>query len=336
VIDERDPHFEQLLYNHSYRFKNKPGHFHNGGIWTITNGFLITALQAAGKSIEAENLLSGLSVKLKESAHNHPFPEYFDLYQQEPQGVDQLCYSAAGYLLAKKASVNISDLLETLGLNMRAQSKLAEINARTTAMQIIEQLKMPNSAVLIITIAGESGCGKTTLGRAMEQVFTLKGYKTLLLHQDDYFKLPPKQNHQQRVDDFSKIGVEEVLIDQLDQDIRKIKQKKDFKLTIPVMNWVTDTREFKQIDIKGTQVVIIEGTYTTLLKEADHRIFMSASHEQTRQNRINRNRETVTDFIEKVLEKESSIIQSHKPLSDIILSPDGSLHFASNSPAVHE
>jgi uridine kinase len=334
VIDEKDPYFEQLLYNHSYRFKNKPGHFHNGGIWPVTNSFLITALFAAGKPTEARQLLKGLSTKLNESVNDHPFPEYFDLYQQEPQGVNQLCYSASGYLLAQKAASSIADVMQALGLNMRVQWQQAETNARATAGRIIEQLAIPGSEVLTITIAGESGCGKTTLGRAMEQEFSLKGYKTLLFHQDDYFKLPPKQNHQQRVDDFSKIGVEEVSLDKLDEDIRKIKQQTENQLTIPVMNWVTDTREFKQIDIRDVQIVIIEGTYTTLLREADHRIFMSASHEQTKQNRINRNRETVTEFIERVLEKESGIIQSHRPLADIVLTPDGSLLLSSDSRAV--
>ena len=85
------------------------------------------------------------------------------------------------------------------------------------------------------------------------------------------------------------------------------------------MNWITDTEEGKQVDITNVNVILIEGTYSTLLKETDHKILINTGYEDTRQSRIKRNRETVTPFIEKVLKKEGEIIRSHQDAADMII-----------------
>ena len=85
------------------------------------------------------------------------------------------------------------------------------------------------------------------------------------------------------------------------------------------MDWIKDTEESREIKIEGVNIVLIDGTYSLLLQNTDYRVFVNTTYKQTKRNRIKRNREVVTEFIEKVLEKESEIIQQHKELAHIII-----------------
>lgn len=325
VIEESDSLYEQLRSNHSYRFKNRPGHFHNGGIWPVTNSFLITALAGTGRTSEARQISGGLFSALEDSLAETAFPEYFDKYEHRPLGVTSLCYSAAGYLLAARALDEPDAVYAVLGLEGRRQARIAEANARKTADAIIQSWHISGDKPLAISIAGESGCGKTTLGQAMDQLLTSMGYSILLLHQDDYFRLPPKQNHAQRLADFSQIGIDEVDLDLLNNQIKQVKEREATSLVIPVMNWITDTREFRTVDVSDVDIILVDGTYTTLLNDVDVKVFMTATYKETKMARIGRNRETITDFIEKVLEKEHGIISSHRDKADLLVLPDGAV-----------
>ncbi|MFY7651588.1 MAG: uridine kinase family protein [Chitinophagaceae bacterium] len=196
-------------------------------------------------------------------------------------------------------------------------------NLSHAANNIINYFNILNApSVLAIAIAGESGCGKTSLGNALSKALNDKNIPTIVLHQDDYFILPPQKNHAARVANFTHIGPSEVRLSLLNEHLSIIKNKAENTLITPVMNWEKDIEEKKSIDIQDLKVVIIEGTYTSLLNNADIKIFINTPYTQTKQNRIARNREEVTDFIESVLEKESNIIKQHASLAHIQLDSD--------------
>ena len=54
-----------------------------------------------------------------------------------------------------------------------------------------------------ITVAGESGSGKSETGKAIADELETNGIASVLLGQDDYFVLPPKSNDAKRRDDDS-------------------------------------------------------------------------------------------------------------------------------------
>lgn len=317
-IKTEEPLYEQLLSNHSYDFKNKPGHFHNGGIWPVVNSFLITGLVIAGEKKLSSELADALITNLTAPDNDHPFAEYYDLYEGKAGGMKNLCFSAAGILLADTAIDNTSCLYGILpvsvvdGIKVKAQFvKCAEA--------ILERLIPPQGGTFVISIAGESGSGKTTLSTALKSKLEEEGLKTILLHQDDFFHLPPAQNHQARENNFDHVGYTEVRLDLLDECLRHIKEQDIQVLPVPHMNRLTDTEEIKMTGIADVKIVIVEGTYTTMLREPDLRIFMDTSYQLTRQNRITRGRESITDFIENVLMKESRLIQLHKPMADLLI-----------------
>ncbi|PJJ85062.1 glycoside hydrolase 100 family protein [Mucilaginibacter auburnensis] len=317
-IMPKDSAYEALSNNYSYRFKNKPGHFHNGGIWPVANGFLVTALNFCGKTDIATQLFNAMQSALEIADESRPFTEYFELYSGEPCGTPELCFSASGYLMAATSQTNMAAVNRLLPGYLQKTYKLQQKYSELCAA-ILAVLPVVGKNVMVISIAGQSGSGKTTLAYALKRELQQLGVKTILLHQDDYFKLPPKQNHMAREKDFGHIGYDEVRLEVLDEHIRQIKLQQHSTITIPRMNWVKDVEEQMVIDIKDAQVVLVEGTYTSLLSQPRFKIFFNADYRETRESRAGRGRDKDNDFIEQVLQKESGLISMHEDLANLVL-----------------
>jgi Alkaline and neutral invertase len=106
-----------------YAVFNKPGEYHNGGVWPFICGFYIAALVAAKRFALAEEKLMALTECIKktnfntENAKMNPQKENFDAYTEgsefgfnewikaqngEPKGQNWQTWSAAMYLYAAK------------------------------------------------------------------------------------------------------------------------------------------------------------------------------------------------------------------------------------------
>ncbi len=184
-----------------------------------------------------------------------------------------------------------------------------------------------------ISIGGESGCGKTTLSHAFMSVL-LDSYELqpFIFHLDDYFKLPPLDNHTERVRNISRVGMEEVDMDALDQHILQIKQKQIEFIHKPLMDYHNNERKFEKIITEHIDVVIVEGTYVTTLEHSDIRLFIDMDYQKTLPWRQERNRgNELGEFIEKVLEIEHLIIKEHKSMADCIISYEGQHSFIKQS-----
>ena len=185
---------------------------------------------------------------------------------------------------------------------------------------VISELRdnLINKKRICISIAGESGCGKTSLAYALiidiENEIGCKGY---LFHGDDYFKLPPTDNHNNRLVNIKNVGVNEVKTNELDDHIL------DFKKGIPVIKPLVIYEEnvivTEQVNSVEFDFCIIEGTYASLLKNPDYRLFVETTYLDTLNSRIKRSRDVINEFNEKVLKIEHQTIKDHKGLADIII-----------------
>ncbi|MFX1250869.1 MAG: hypothetical protein ACFFCZ_04560 [Promethearchaeota archaeon] len=195
--------------------------------------------------------------------------------------------------------------------------------ARIVLDYLKNNAKLPTSSdqTLVITVAGESGCGKSETAAVLTELCEKEGFKTLILQQDDYFVYPPKTNHNTRLKDIGWVGTNEVKLDLIDQNIAQIKQKTHSKIKKPLVIFEEDKITEEEVEITNVQIVIAEGTYTTLLKNADIRVFIDRNYHQTKKARLARNRDPAVGFIEKVLEIEHKIISQHKQQADVIISP---------------
>jgi len=96
---------EDIDWHARYSIYNKPGDYHNGGIWPFICGFYVAALVAAGKYELAGKRLLALTQNIKIS--NNPdldfgFNEWIKAQDGKPMGQDWQTWSAALYLYAAK------------------------------------------------------------------------------------------------------------------------------------------------------------------------------------------------------------------------------------------
>jgi GH15 family glucan-1,4-alpha-glucosidase len=86
-----------------YQRFNKPGEYHNGGIWPFVGGFYVAALVAAGKMPLARKkllALAGAARLTRVATAGFGFNEWIKAQTGEPLGQDWQSWSAASFLYA--------------------------------------------------------------------------------------------------------------------------------------------------------------------------------------------------------------------------------------------
>lgn len=175
-----------------------------------------------------------------------------------------------------------------------------------------------------IAVAGESGSGKSATGRAIADELEKRGIRSIVLGQDDYFVLPPRSNDMQRRNDPQWLGPHvEVRLELLEQNLVSAIQG-ETRITKPLVDYDANTIQEETINLDGVRVLIAEGTYTSLLKHVDTRIFIARNWQDTLEDRQKRSRglEVGDPFTEQVLSMEHRIIAGHKHLADFVITKD--------------
>lgn len=174
-----------------------------------------------------------------------------------------------------------------------------------------------------LSVAGESGSGKSETATAIADVLAQSDIVSVILQQDDYFVYPPKTNDQARREDINWVGPQEVRLDLMDQHLGAFRAGSR-KIEKPLVIYDEDRIAEEVLDTGQARVAIAEGTYTSLLHALDARIFIDRSYLDTRSHREKRSRDAaeLDPFIDQVLEIEHDIISSHKARADIIVNKD--------------
>jgi uridine kinase len=194
------------------------------------------------------------------------------------------------------------------------------------ATEICEILSHHPANKRAVTVAGESGAGKSELAHEIARLLNEHGTPTGLLQQDDCFVFPPKTNHNMRRQNLEQVGPYEVKLDFLDANLRSFKRGES-PIYKPLVIYDEDRITAEEMEVGGLAVLIAEGTYTPLLRFADVRIFIDRDYRQTLEARMRRARDKWEPSIQDVLEREHQVISQHKELADLIVSPDfGSVH----------
>jgi len=212
---------------------------------------------------------------------------------------------------------------------MRGDSIVIEPHHRRAAADIsdiVRQSVAASQGRIGVTIAGESGSGKSETAAALAEVLAESGIRSLILQQDDYFVYPPRTNDATRRADIAWVGTREVKLDLMDAHMRAFLAGAD-TIEKPLVDYDADLVTSEVVATDGASVVIAEGTYTTLLASAVHHVFIDRSYTETRKHREKRNRDAseLGDFIDRVLAIEHDIISSHKRKADIIVASDYSV-----------
>lgn len=172
-----------------------------------------------------------------------------------------------------------------------------------------------------ITVAGESGAGKSEVAAVLAERLEAQGIKCVILQQDDYFVYPPRTNAGMREKDISHVGTSEVKLDLIDRNLADM-EKGAKQIEKPLVIYDEDRITTETINVEDAKVAIVEGTYITMLKKPHQRVFINRTFRETKAARLERAREEQDDYLEKILTIEHEIISKHKALADIIITPD--------------
>jgi uridine kinase len=210
---------------------------------------------------------------------------------------------------------------------MKGDIILLEKHHRKAAKMIVSKIgaDIKNSKTrFTISIAGESGSGKSEMAAAIAEELLKQEITSYVFGQDDYFNLPPKSNDAKRRVDPDWLGPHmEVDLETLEKNLISAKHGENI-INKPEVDYDNNSIGRMSVDLTGVKVLIAEGTYTSLLKNIDRKIFITANRLETLAHRKKRNRgnEVGDPFIEHILGTEHKIIAGHKFLADFIISKD--------------
>ncbi len=101
VIKTTDPEWDFLETNYAYQFKNKPYHFHNGGIWPVWLGLFCLGLVNNDMYTESEQLIKSFEEVTKTKAWD--FQEYISSDNLQLNGKSQMGFTASGVIFMHHA-----------------------------------------------------------------------------------------------------------------------------------------------------------------------------------------------------------------------------------------
>ncbi len=212
---------------------------------------------------------------------------------------------------------------------MKGDIIIVEEHHRRAAAEIVPRLAPAVTAKgsrYTITVAGESGSGKSETATAIAEGLEAAGLKTTILQQDDYFVHPPRTNDRTRRANLCWVGPTEVRLELLDSHLQAAAEGAS-SITKPLVIYEEDAVVEEQLDLEGVDVVIAEGTYTSLLEHVDTRVFIARNRLETMEHRMKRGREDFDPFIEKVLEIEHDVISKHRERADVVITRDYDVEF---------
>jgi uridine kinase len=197
---------------------------------------------------------------------------------------------------------------------------LIEEKHNKAAGKLQDLLQDVDNDKFIIAISGESGSGKSELAHVLAKNIKKTGDLAKILHIDNYYRIPPRERTIWRQEN----GYESVGLNEYDWDLinKNIEEFLDNKIAMmPSIDLLTDQVDQLTTNFRGIRFLIIEGLYS-IKADADMRVFIDLTYHDTKKAQLVRGKEPQNEHRLKVLEREHKIVQSLRPLADIMVAKD--------------
>jgi len=186
--------------------------------------------------------------------------------------------------------------------------------------QVVNRLNEIKSEKMVIAIGGESGAGKSEIAHVISRKLKGEGELAKIIHIDNYYKVSPRERTQWR----KKHGVESIGLSEYDWDLinRNITEFRESKEAIlPCIDLLTDQEDKLITNFEGIQYLIVEGLYP-LKADADLKIFIDLTYHETKKAQVLRGKEPQNKFRLQVLQREHEVVQSLRPLADLLVTKE--------------
>lgn len=185
------------------------------------------------------------------------------------------------------------------------------------AVQIVNRLSEIESDKMVIAIGGESGSGKSELAHVISRKLKNKGELAKILNIDNYYKVSPRERTEWR----KKRGVESIGLSEynwnlINRNIAEFRESRE--AVLPCIDLLTDQEDRLITNFEGIKYLIVEGLYP-LKAESDLKIFIDLTYHDTKKAQVLRGKEPQNEFRLHVLQREHEVVQSLRPLADLIV-----------------
>lgn len=198
-------------------------------------------------------------------------------------------------------------------------------NAAKLILEKITDLRLGfESEKMMITISGEVGSGKSTVSVVLARLLKKKNIRAKIIDLDDYYKIPPLERRRWRI----KHGINSIGYDEYDWD--KLKQNiADFYMNqtsvLPCVDLITGYVDELKTNFSGVEMLIINGLYSLKIEQADVKVFIELTYDETRAAQQYSQKENLDDYRLKVLQREHEVVQSLKSHADFYIDFDQSM-----------
>jgi uridine kinase len=197
---------------------------------------------------------------------------------------------------------------------------LIEEKHNKAAGKLQDLLQDVDNDKFIIAISGESGSGKSELAHVLAKNIKKTGDLAKILHIDNYYRIPPRERTIWRQENsYESVGLNEYDWDLINKNIEEFLDNKIAMM--PSIDLLTDQVDQLTTNFRGIRFLIIEGLYS-IKADADMRVFIDLTYHDTKKAQLVRGKEPQNEHRLKVLEREHKIVQSLRPLADIMVAKD--------------
>ncbi|RLD06195.1 MAG: uridine kinase, partial [Chloroflexota bacterium] len=116
------------------------------------------------------------------------------------------------------------------------------------------------------------------------------------------------------------IGYTEYDWEAIDRNLAEFREDKE-GATMPCIDLLTDQEDQLLTSFKGLHYMVIEGLYA-IKAEADVRVLIDLTYHETKKAQLVRGKEKVNVWRMSVLEREHQVVQSLRPLVNLLVTKD--------------
>jgi uridine kinase len=178
---------------------------------------------------------------------------------------------------------------------------------------------------MMITISGEVGSGKSTVSVVLGRLLKKVNVRTKIIDLDDYYKIPPVDRRKWRLEKgLDSIGYDEYNWDKVNQVITDFRRNR--KSQMPCVDLITGYVDELTTEFRGVDVLLINGLYSLKIEDADLKVMIEQTYDETRDAQIYSQKEHMDAYRLKVLQREHEVVQSMKSKADFYIDFENSFY----------